>query len=137
MAGLGSVDELIYQVIGCCIEVHKTLGPGFLESVYHRAMEVELAHQEIKFQTQCEVELTYRGRRVGKHRIDLIIADRLVVELKAVEELARSHYAQVRSYLKAAKKDVGILVNFADSQLDPRRVDLKRDKSRAVEEDSR
>ncbi len=125
-----SMDALIYQVIGCCIEVHKELGPGFIESVYHRAMEVELAHQGIPFETQQKIELHYRGRRVGRHRLDLIIAGRLVIELKAVEELAKKHYAQIRSYLKAARKEVGLLVNFAEYQLDPRRVELKRGKQR-------
>lgn len=123
-----SIDALIYRVIGCCIEVHKELGPGFIESVYHRAMEVELAHREIPFETQQKIELHYRGRRVGRHRLDLIIAGRLVIELKAVEELVKKHYAQIRSYLKAARKEVGLLVNFAEYQLDPRRVELKRGK---------
>ncbi len=126
------IDALIYRGIGCCIEVHKELGPGFIESVYHRAMEVELAHQGIPFETQQKIELHYRGRRVGRHRLDLVIADRLVVELKAVEDLAKKHYAQVRSYLKAAEKEVGLLVNFGEYQLDPRRVELKR----AKQEDS-
>ncbi len=125
-------DALIYRVIGCCIEVHKQLGPGFIESVYHRAMEVELAYQGIPFETQQKIELHYRGRRVGRHRLDLVIADRLVVELKAVEDLAKKLYAQVRSYLKAAQKEVGLLVNFGEYQLDPRRVELKR----ARQEDS-
>ncbi len=123
-----TLDALIYKVIGCCIEVHKELGPGFIESVYHRAMEVELAHKEIPFETQKRIELYYRGCRVGRHRLDLVIADQLVVELKAVEELAKKHYAQVRSYLKAAKKEVGLLVNFGEYKLDPRRVELKLDR---------
>lgn len=132
MDGSEAADALIYRVIGCCIEVHKALGPGFIESVYHRAMEVELAHQGIPFETQQKIELYYRGRRVGRHRLDLVIADRLVMELKSVEELAKKHYAQVRSYLKAAEKEVGLLVNFGEYQLDPRRVELKR----ARQEDS-
>lgn len=128
MADMKTLDALIYKVIGCCIEVHKELGPGFIESVYHRAMEVELAHKEIPFETQKRIELYYRGCRVGRHRLDLVIADQLVVELKAVEELAKKHYAQVRSYLKAAKKEVGLLVNFGEYKLDPRRVELKLDR---------
>jgi len=118
------LDELIYRVIGCMIEVHRGLGPGFLESVYHRALEVELKHRGIAFETEKEIVLRYRGEAVGVHRLDLLIEGELVVELKTVEELHSKHYAQVRSYLKAVDKWVGLLVNFADAQLDCRRVEL-------------
>ena len=112
-------------VIGCCIEVHKGLGPGFLESVYHRALEIELAHNAIPFETQEELAISYRGRFVGDHRLDLLVDGRLVVELKTVEKLNKDHYAQVKSYMKAADRKVGLLVNFAGSTVDVRRVELK------------
>ena len=108
------------------IAVHKELGPGFLESVYHRALELELAHQGIDFESEIEIELTYRSKPVGKHRLDLLVESQLVVELKTVDKLHKKHYAQVRSYLKAANKPVGLLANFSDYQLDPRRVQLER-----------
>ena len=118
------INDLIYRVIGAMIEVHKELGPGFLEKVYRRALEVELARQKIPFQSEKEVVVHYKGTVVGDHRLDFFIADELVVELKTVEQLGKKHYAQVRSYLKAVKKPVGLLVNFSDFQLDPRRVEL-------------
>jgi GxxExxY protein len=122
--GEGS-DGLIYRVIGCMIEVHKELGPGFLESVYRRATAIEFQRQGIHFEAEKKIVLRYKGDRVGVHRLDLLVENELVVELKTVETLHKKHYAQVRSYLKATRKPVGLLVNFADFQLDARRVELK------------
>ena len=124
--GSEKLDNLIYRVIGCMIAVHRELGPGFLESAYHRALELEFAHQRIGFQSEIEVELTYRGKNIGIHRLDFLVENRLIVELKTADELHKKHYAQVRSYLKAAQEPVGLLVNFSDSQLDPRRVELNK-----------
>jgi len=118
------LDGLIRRVIGCLIEVHKRLGPGFLESVYHRAVEIELGHQETHFETEKPIQLTYREQPLGEHRLDLVVEGQLVIELKTVETLHKKHYAQVRSYLKATGHPVGLLVNFADFQLDARRVEL-------------
>jgi GxxExxY protein len=118
------LDDLVYKVIGCMIEVHKRLGPGFLEKVYRKAVEIELRHQGLGFESEKEISLEYRGEDVGKHRLDLLVEDELVVELKTVETLHKKHYAQVRSYLKATGKPVGLLVNFADFRLDARRVEL-------------
>lgn len=116
------LEKLITRVIGCLIAVHRSLGPGFLESVYHRAVEVELGCEGIPFETQKEINLRYRGESIGTHRLDLLVADALVVELKTVERLAAIHYSQVRSYLKAVDAWVGLLANFAVTPLDCRRV---------------
>jgi len=118
------LESLIHRVIGCLIEVHRRLGPGFLESVYHRAVEIELAHFGISFESEKEIALEYRGKPVGNHRFDLVVDGRLVVELKTVDVLHKKHYAQVRSYLKALSCPVGLLVNFSEYQLDVRRVEL-------------
>lgn len=120
------IDELIYRAIGCMIEVHKELGPGFLESVYRRATAIEFQRQGIHFEAEKKIVLRYKDHRVGVHRLDLLVENELVIELKTVETLHKKHYAQVRSYLKAVHKPVGLLVNFADFQLNPRRVELKR-----------
>ena len=122
--GNEEIDDLIYRVIGCMIAVHKELGPGFLENTYHRAVEIELGYQKIWFESEKEICLQYRSKTIGSHRLDLLIENQLVVELKTVDELHKKHYAQVRSYLKAANKPVGLLANFSDFQLDPRRVEL-------------
>ena len=118
------MDGLIYRVIGCMIEVHKQLGPGFLEKVYRKAIALELRSQGIRFETEKEIQLTYKGERIGTHRLDLFIEDELVIELKTVEVLHKKNYAQVRSYLKAIHKPIGLLVNFAEFQLNARRVEL-------------
>jgi GxxExxY protein len=120
------LEQLVTRVIGCLIEVHRSLGPGFLESVYHRAVEVELECQGIPFQSEKEIMLSYRGRDIGTHRLDMLVGGELVVELKTVERLAAIHYAQVRSYLKAIDRWVGLLANFATSPLDCRRVVRKK-----------
>jgi GxxExxY protein len=119
----GELEKLIPKVIGCMIEVHKDLGPGFLENVYHRAVEVELRRQGVPFETEKEIPIHYRGENVGIHRLDLYVAGGLVVELKTVEDVASIHYIQVRSYLKAVDKPVGLLANFAAAPLDCRRVE--------------
>jgi len=124
--GNEELDKLIYKVIGCMIEVHKELGPGFLESVYRSAVAVEFHKQGILFESEKEITLNYKGEIVGMHRLDLFIENELVVELKTVDELHKKHYAQVRSYLKAVGKTIGLLVNFADFQLDPRKVELNK-----------
>lgn len=119
------LDEVIYRVIGCMIEVHKQLRPGFVEKIYQRALEVELACCGIPFESEKEIDIYYRGKHVGKHRLDLLIAGEIIVELKTVEMLVAKHYSQVRSYLKATGHSVALLVNFFEPQLDCRRVEPK------------
>ncbi|WP_437774925.1 GxxExxY protein [Sorangium sp. So ce1097] len=103
---------LTRQVIGAAIEVHRVLGPGFLESVYEEALGVELSLQRIPFRRQVVIGVDYKGRVVGEGRVDMLVADRLLVELKAVEHLAPIHVAQLLSYLKATKLRHGLLVTF-------------------------
>lgn len=106
------LDELAKQVIGAAIEVHRVLGPGFLESVYEEALSVELSTRNIRFARQVAVDLNYKGHRIGEGRLDLLIENQLVVELKAVDALAPIHTAQVLSYLKATNRCLGLLINF-------------------------
>jgi GxxExxY protein len=119
-------EELTDRIIKSCITVHKQLGPGFIESIYHKALEIELEKQELEFETEKEYKVFYNGIEVGTHRLDLLVEDTVIVELKTVEEIHNKYYAQLRSYLKAANKPVGLLVNFADFKVDVRRVELKR-----------
>ncbi len=106
------VDKLAYQVIGAAIEVHKMLGPGFVEAVCEEALCVELEQSGIPFHRQCPVTVDYKGHRVGEGRLDLVVGDKLIVELKAVETLAPIHTAQVLSYLKTTRYPLGLLINF-------------------------
>ncbi|MFO7637912.1 MAG: GxxExxY protein [bacterium] len=114
---VASLNELTERVIGACIEVHRELGPGFLESVYEEALAEELSLRCIPFERQHSVIVKYKARNVGEHRVDLIVNRRLVVELKTVDSLLPIHTAQVISYLKASGLHLGLLVNFKAAQL--------------------
>ena len=115
-------EQLTDKIIGCAIEVHKKLGPGFLESIYENALIVELQKQNIKVERQCEVVVKYDGVEVGRHRLDLIINDTIVVELKAVKNIEDVHFAIVKSYLKALGKQHGLIINFSKPVLEIKRV---------------
>jgi GxxExxY protein len=106
------LNLLANKVIGAAIEVHRLLGPGYLESVYEKALCVELQHQGIAFVQQAPMAVNYKGVKVGEGKLDLLVENRLIVELKAVEALAPIHRAQVLSYLKATKLQLGLLINF-------------------------
>jgi GxxExxY protein len=115
-------DDLSHQVIGAAITVHKALGPGFLESVYEEGFCLELAALGIPFERQKVVSILYNGQVIGEHRLDILVAGCLVVELKAVKKLEDIHLATVLSYLKATNCSLGLLLNFASPTLDVRRV---------------
>ncbi len=94
--------DLSYKIMGAIFEVHKKLGPGFLESVYEKALILELSRSGIKVETQLSFFLTYIDKKVGVHRLDLIVEDKVVMELKTVERFSVHHKAQLTSYLKAS-----------------------------------
>ena len=106
------LDRLAHAVIGAAIEVHRHLGPGFLEAVYEEALCVELSSRQIPFVRQAPVAVRYKGHAVGESRLDVLVANALVVELKAVEAIVPVHVAQVMSYLKATGHRLGLLINF-------------------------
>lgn len=110
------------RIIGAAIEVHRCLGPGFLESIYEKALRVELARREISFVSQVAVAIRYLDVEVGTHVLDLLVEDRIVVELKAIRRLDDVHFAIVRSYLKAVGREHALLLNFAGSKLEIKRV---------------
>jgi len=117
-------NQVTEEIILAVIKVHQTLGPGFLESIYQNALTLELRQQGLTVESEKEVVVYYNSKPVGKHRIDLLVAGRVIVELKTVEDLASIHYAQLRSYLKASGLRLGLLVNFARERADYRRVEL-------------
>jgi GxxExxY protein len=110
-------DQLAHVVIGAAIEVHRHLGPGFLESVYERALHVELKLRRIPFEPQKSIPVEYKGVTVGKPQPDLLVDDRLVVELKAAKAVAPIDRAKVISYLKASGRQLALLINFNVSVL--------------------
>jgi GxxExxY protein len=119
-------EDLANKIINACINVHKESGPGFLESIYHNALVTELKKQNIAFESEKEVRITYLGSEVGIHKLDLLVEGDVILEIKAVEDFNKRHYSQVRSYLKALNKQVGLLVNFSSYKLDVRRVELDK-----------
>ena len=106
------IDELARSVIGAAIEVHRVLGPGFVEAVYEEAMCLELAAREIPFARQVSIGIDYKGHLIGEGRLDLWIAEQLIVELKSVDALNEIHMAQVLSYLRITHSSLALLINF-------------------------
>lgn len=106
------LERYAYDVIGAAIDVHRELGPGFAEIVYEESLCYELELRHIPFVRQHPVAVRYKGRLVGEGRIDILVADCLILELKAVDDLVGVHTAQVISYLKATQFHLGLLINF-------------------------
>jgi len=106
------LDRLAHEVIGAAIEVHRILGPGFLECIYEEALCVELNLRSIPFVRQVPVPVAYKGVAIGQGRLDLLISGKMIVEIKAVETLAAIHHAQAISYLKATGHQLALLINF-------------------------
>ena len=110
-----AVDNLAHRVIGAAIEVHRHLGPGFSECVYEESLAIELGLRAIPFVRQIPLPVIYKGHRVGEGRADFLVDGALVVEIKAVQQLAGVHSAQVISYLKAGGFHLGLLLNFREA----------------------
>jgi GxxExxY protein len=106
------VDELAHQVIGAAIEVHRILGPGFLESVYEEALAIEFDLRGIPYERQKPMVLQFKGNTVGDSRLDFLVGDELVVELKAVEAIHPIFPAKVIHYLKMSGLQLGLIINF-------------------------
>jgi len=105
-------NALTEAVIGAAIEVHRQLGPGFQEKTYHRALMIELEERGILFQSEVPVQLEYKSRDIGDGRIDLLVNDQLVLELKAAEDNPKKYRKQVVAYLRASKLRLGLVINF-------------------------
>src|SRR5262249_11491916 len=106
------LDRLASVVISACIAVHSELGAGYAESIYERALCHELQLRDIDFERQVPIPVIYKNEPVGEHRLDLVVGQRLIVELKAIEALGPVHGIQLRSYLKARGERLGLLINF-------------------------
>ena len=111
------LDALAHRVIGCAIDVHKALGPGFPESVYEEAMSIALTDAGISFERQPAINVFFRERLVGQGKLDLWVEKKLVVELKAVDEIHPKHKAQAKAYLVATGCELALLINFHEATL--------------------
>ncbi len=107
--------DVTERIIGAAYEVHNVLGFGFLEKVYENALAIELQEQGLSVRQQQPVQVFYKGRLVGDYVADLIVEDKVIVELKAVKLLDKTHEVQLVNYLKAGRIEVGLLLNFAGS----------------------
>ena len=115
-------DELTYQIIGCAMKVHTTLGNGFQEVIYQRCLAIELSRAGIDFDREVEQTIYYDGIQVGTRRADFVVAHRIVVELKAVIALEDVHLAQAKNYVVAYDFETGLLINFGAKSLEYKRI---------------
>ncbi len=112
--------EVTDRILKCAIEVHKELGPFFLENTYQVALAMELQTEGLEFDRECWVDVHYKGRKVDKRRVDFLIED-VLVETKAKSALENKDYIQILSYLKACGYQVGLLINFGASRIEVKR----------------
>jgi GxxExxY protein len=120
------------RVISCAFEVSNTLGSGFLERVYENALCVELSRAGISFLRQPRYEIRYKNEIVGNYIADIVVAEKLLIELKALSALNREHEAQVMNYLKASRLSVGLILNFGISRIGVKRIVWKHDESERI-----
>lgn len=115
-------EDLSNSIINSAIEVHKNLGSGFLEKVYEKALIYELNQKNIKIDIQKSIDVHYKNIVIGKFTPDLIVDDKIIIELKALSTIESTHISQVLNYLKATNMEVGILLNFGRERLEIKRV---------------
>lgn len=114
--------ELCFEIVGAAQEVHRILGPGFLESVYERALAKELGIRKIRYALQQPIRVFYKQDQIGEYQADLLVDDRVILEIKAIPALLREHEAQAIHYLSATKLQLAVLLNFGAKSLQFRRI---------------
>jgi GxxExxY protein len=115
-------QEITQKIIGASMEVHRILGNGFQEVIYQRALEIELGNVGLHFQREYEMDIFYKGERIGGRRVDFFVEDCIMVELKALIVLEDVHLAQAMNYLEAYNMEIGLLINFGSKSLQFKRV---------------
>ena len=115
-------EDLTRRIIAAAMKVHSTLGNGFQEVIYQRAMEIEFPYHNLAFEREKEMSIYYRGHEIGTRRVDFFVEKLIMVELKAVIQLEDVHLAQAINYLEAYRLEIGLLVNFGAKSLDFKRV---------------
>lgn len=114
--------ELTHKIIGCAMTVHNTLGNGFQEVIYQRALAIEMAQNGLNFHRELEMPIFYRQEQIGTRRVDFLVEDVIMVELKAITALEKVHLAQALNYLEAYKLGIGLLINFGNTSLQFKRI---------------
>lgn len=112
MKNLEEINTLTQKIIGCAIEVHRRLGPGLLESIYEKALCIELGYNGIKYERQKSVNVDYRNQSLGSYKIDILVENKVVLELKSVDRHDPVFEAQLLSYMKLGNYHIGLLINF-------------------------
>ena len=115
-------EEITYKIISCAMEVHKKLGPGYPEYIYHRALIIELRLQNIAFEDEYDIRIYYKGEQIGVRRVDFLVEKIIPVEIKAVSELSDTNIAQAKNYLESGGIEIGLLINFGTSSLQFKRM---------------
>ncbi|MEK7447964.1 MAG: GxxExxY protein [Planctomycetota bacterium] len=115
-------QDITREILGAAFEVHNILGCGFLEKVYENALERELKARKLNYDSQKEINVFYKNQKVGTYIPDLVIEDKVIVELKVVGEIGNIHIAQLLNYLKASGYEVGLILNFAKTKLEYKRL---------------
>ncbi len=119
-------SELTGRIIGCAMEVHNSLGNGFQEVIYQRALEYEMELQKIGFEREFEMDILYKQKHIGTRRVDFLVENKICVELKALTNLEPVHLAQAINYLEAYNLEIGLLINFGNVKLEFHRVQNKK-----------
>lgn len=115
--------EESYKIIGACMKVHRGLGAGFLEAIYEEALKKEFVKMEIPFENQVKLQVYYEGKKLNKYyKVDFICYDNIIIEIKAVSQVPDACYAQIKNYLSATKKELGMLINFGQPSLAYKRI---------------
>ncbi len=114
-------SELTGKIIGCAMKVHRVIGPGFPEIIYMRCLMIELKKAGLTYESEVEKDIYYEGIKVGSRRLDLIVENKVIVELKAVTEVEPRFYIQIINYLKIFKIEIGLLINFGNTSLQYKR----------------
>ena len=122
-------SALTSKIIGCAMTVHKTLGNGFQEVIYQRALRIEMSIAGIHFQSEFEMPIFYMGEQIGTRRVDFLIEGTISLELKAITKLEDVHFAQAINYLEAYNLEIGLLINFGETSLNFKRLTNKKFKS--------
>lgn len=115
-------SDITERIIGCAMKVHSTLGNGFQEVIYQRALGIELDKSRVLFVRELEMPIYYDGIDIGSRRVDFLVEDKIIVELKAITQLEKVHLAQALNYLQAYKLEIGLLLNFGNTRLEFRRL---------------
>ena len=119
-------SELTGKIIGCAMKVHSTLGNGFQEVIYQRALAIEFRKNKIFAERELEMPIFYDGQHIGTRRVDFLVEGKISVEIKAVIELEKVHYAQAINYLEAYNLEIGLLINFGSVSLQQKRFENKK-----------